>query len=180
MMRRCRNRVASGWNCDRQKTRNRQRTYLCDQRRPRNVLQRNFIWVWIWDSAHPLHAAHADAEANSGDYYLRPVLAPEATDPEQGTIMTFKLSGSRKCYFLDKQYKEPAAIPENKGHEMATWYAMQSTGDFANEGPDLNSGWPNLSEMIDGIDVEERATQATPKICPKPPQRVVKMETTGD
>ena len=136
----------------------------------------NLIWVSIWDSEHPLHAAHADPEANSGDYYLRPVLAPEDTDPEQGTIMTFKYSGSRKCYLLDKQNKELAAIPENKRHEMATWHAMQSTGDYANDGPGSNSKWPNLSEMIDGIDVEQRATQATPQIFPKPPQRVVKLE----
>ena len=69
---------------------------LCRKGQFRNqesLLQRNgafLIWVWIWDSEHPLHAAHADAEANSGDYYLRPVLAPEDTDPEQGTIMISK------------------------------------------------------------------------------------------
>ena len=121
-----------------------------------------------------------DAEVGTGDYYLRPVLQSEDTDLEKGTIMTFRWSGSRKCYMLDQQYHELAAIPDNKGHEMASWYAMQSTADFANDGPGRNSGWPNLSEMIDGIDLTERGTQATPQINPRPPARIVKREQSGE
>ena len=157
--------------------------------RPAETVQRlakswSLIWTWIYDSEHPLHSEGVDPENHSGDYYLRPVIAPEDTMAERGTILTFKYSGSRKCYLLDGQFKRLSDIPENKGHEMATWYGLQATREYANQGPGRAGLWPNLSEMIDGIDIEQRETQggisATPKIFPQPPRRVVKLETQGD
>ena len=153
--------------------------------RPAETVQRlakswNLIWVWIYDSEHPLHSDGIDPESRSGDYYLRPVIAPEDILPEHGTILTYKYSGLRKCYLLDSQYQRLTDIEEKKGNEMSTWYELQRTREHASEGPGQDGTWPNLSEMIDGIDLESRNTQggvsATPKIFPQPPRRVVKLE----
>ena len=145
----------------------------------------HLIWVWIYDSG-------TEASEGSGDYYLRPVLQPEDTDLQKGTIITFRWSQRRKCYMMDQQYHSLGSIPDNKGNEMSSWYAHQDTRmqermeqpetekDKFPDGPGRGHCWPNLSEMIDGIDLTDRNTQGTPQIQPQPPARVVIKEESSD
>ena len=148
----------------------------------------HLIWVWIYDSDHPNQGT--EAGDGSGDYYLRPVLQPEDTDLQKSTIITFRWSQRRKCYMMDQQYHSLGAIPDNKGHEMSSWYAHQATrmqerlaqpdGPGVPDVPGREHSWPNLSEMIDGIDLTERNTQGTPQIQPPPPARIIIKEEQPD
>ena len=159
-------------------------------------MSKTFNLCWMWISHETKYPGMTDplGDGSKGKWYLRPVMAPTDTDANQGTILVHAWSERRMCWIpklqcrslkqLDEKLRQQGDAPA--GREMCAHYfervVIEGTDEHpheqAYEGPEQSGKWPNLGEVINGIDVsdaqsdevDERETGRRVKLEPREPR----------
>ena len=131
----------------------------------------NLVWQWVKHESKYPGVENPLGDNSSGQWLLRPLMAPTDVDPDQGVIIVHSWSERRLAWMPRMQVKtlkqlETKLIGEGNfppaTREMLAHYFErviipgQPEHEQARDGPENNKTWPHLGEVLNGIDISDR------------------------
>ena len=132
----------------------------------------NLVWQWVSHDAKYPGVENPLGDNSRGQWLLRPLMAPTDVDVDQGVIIVHSWSERRMAWLprmqvrtmkqleakLIEQGNNPPATREMLAHFFERVIIPHAGPEHsqAREGPQNDGTWPNLGEVLNGIDVTDR------------------------
>ena len=132
----------------------------------------NLVWQWVSHESKYPGIDNPLGDGSHGQWLLRPLMAPTDVDVDQGVIIVHSWSERRLAWMprmqvrtmkqldakLIEQGNNPPATREMLAHffERVIIAGAGPEHPQAREGPQNDGTWPNLGEVLNGIDITDR------------------------
>ena len=131
----------------------------------------NLCWQWVSHESKYPGVENPLGDNSRGQWLLRPVMPPTDVDVDQGVIIVHSWSERRLAWIPRMQVKtmrqleakliEQGSTPPETREMLAHFFErviIPGTGpehSQAREGPQTDGTWPNLGEVLNGIDISD-------------------------